>query len=61
MKDYGYKIQQLLLMLEFEENQPDKQKYGAHLTHWSGTASPINIDAGAIECLIEYYQMKNER
>lgn len=61
MSDYDYKVQNLLLMIEAEENQPDGQKYGAHLTHWAGTSKPINIDAGGIECLIAYYQMKDEQ
>lgn len=60
MSDYEYKIQNLLLMLESEENQPDGQKYGTHLTHWAGTSKPINLDAGAIMNLIEYYQHKEE-
>jgi hypothetical protein len=46
-------------MLEAEKSQPDNEKYGAHITHWSGKASPINIDAGAIQALIDYYTGKN--
>ena len=57
MNDYDYKIQNLLLMLEAEENQPDGEKYGAHLTHWAGTSKPINLDSEAIMALIEHYQL----
>ena len=50
-----YKVQQLKKMLKYEEQQPEDKQYGAHLTHWSGRANPINIDAGALRLLIEYY------
>jgi len=50
-----YKIKQLTEMLDFERQQPDSQKYGAHLTHWSGHGNPINIDEGALQVLIDYY------
>lgn len=56
--DYEWKISNLLKMLESENNQPDNEKYGVHLTHWAGTSKPINIDEGAIEALIAYYQSK---
>lgn len=48
-----YKVKQLAKMLE-AENKSDGG-YGAHLTHWAGTAKPINIDAGALRVLIHYY------
>ena len=51
-----YKIKQLTEMLEFEKKQPDNEKYGAHLTHWSGHGNPINLDEGAIQALIDYYK-----
>lgn len=51
-----YKIKQLMEMLEFEKKQPDNEKYGAHLTHWSGHGNPINLDEGAIQALIDYYK-----
>lgn len=50
-----YKVDQLVKMLAAEEAQPEYKQYGAHLTHWSGRANPINIDAGAIRVLINYY------
>lgn len=53
---FKYKAEQLRRMLEAEE-KPDGG-YGAHLTHWSGRANPINIDADAIRLLIRYYEGK---
>ena len=53
-----YKIRQLTEMLKFEEQQPNSEKYGAHLTHWSGHGNPINLDEGAIKALINYYREK---
>lgn len=55
-----YKIEQLTRMLEFEKKQAENEKYGAHLTHWSGNAKPINIDEGALQTLINYYKNKEE-
>lgn len=60
MGEYDFKIQNLLIMLEWEENQPEDKKYGANITHWSGKCKPVNIDEGAIQCLIEYYQFKDD-
>ena len=57
-KEYNYKIKQLCIMLEAESNSPGK--YGAHLTHWSGKAKPINLDAEAIRVLIEHYQARQD-
>ena len=54
MKD-DYKAQQLKEMPRQEMMQPQNEKYGAHLTHWSGCAKPIIIDEGALKVLIEYY------
>lgn len=54
MKD-DYKVKQLQEMLKWERAQPENEKYGAHLTHWSGHGLPINLDEGALEVLIEYY------
>lgn len=53
---YEYKIQQLEKMLEYEQAQPEQNKYGAHVTHWSGCAKSINIDEGALTALIQYYK-----
>ena len=55
MSGEAYKIQQLTKMAEYEESQPPQGQYGAHLQHWSGHGNPINIDAGAIRLLIQYY------
>jgi hypothetical protein len=51
-----WKIKQLRLMLEAEQNE--NGGYGAHLTHWVGTAKPINIDERAIMALIEHYEQR---
>lgn len=48
-----YKVKQLKLMLSHEEGKDGG--FGAHLTHWWGDSSPINLDAGALRVLIEYY------
>ena len=56
----SYKLEQLKIMLEWEKNAQPNEQYGAHLTHWSGQAKPINIDAGALEALIAYYERKKE-
>ena len=54
MKD-DYKVKQLKEMLRQEMKQPQDEKYGAHLSHWSGCAKAIIIDEGALRVLIEYY------
>ena len=51
-----YKVKQLEQALEREELQPEDERYGAHLTHWSGAMMPINIDAGGMRLLIRYYK-----
>ena len=51
-----HKVKQLTEMLMFEEAQPPEGQYGAHLDHWSGHGTPINIDAGALRLLIRYYR-----
>lgn len=48
-----YKIEQLKKMLADELGE--NAGYGAHLSHWAGNAKPINIDAGAIQAIIDYY------
>lgn len=55
--DYSddYKVEQLRIMRKSELDQPENERYGAHLTHWSGKAFPINLDAGALDALIRYY------
>lgn len=51
-----YKIKQLQLMLEIEKSpDPEVSGYGAHLSHWHGKAKAIQLDAGAIQALINYY------
>ena len=52
--DYEWKIEQLRLMLKAEANE-EHGGYGAHLNHWAGTAKPINLDADAIQTLIDHY------
>ena len=51
-----YKVKQLMAMLEAEQN--GEGKYGAHLTHWAGTAKPINLDERAILALIDHYEQR---
>lgn len=53
-----YKIDQLKKMLAADRRQPENEKYGATLTHWSKEAKPINIDEEAIECLIKHYKSR---
>ncbi|MDL2206544.1 hypothetical protein LJC33_06530 [Eubacteriales bacterium OttesenSCG-928-N13] len=50
-----WKVKQLTIMQNAELERPSENQYGAHLTHWSGKAKPINIDAGALQLLIDYY------
>ena len=54
-----YKVEQLRKMLEHETATNEKH-YGAHLMHWWGDAKPINIDAGAIKVLIDYYSANSD-
>ena len=54
-----YKIKQLMAMLMVETDpNPEISGYGAHLQYWTGDAKPINIDAGALQVLIDYYSGK---
>ena len=57
---YDHKITQLEEMLKWEEAKPPEEQYGAHVTHWSGHGLPVNIDAGALRLLIEYYRGKSK-
>ena len=50
-----YKVEQLRIMRNYEQRQPENEQYGAHLTHWSGAAHPINLDAEALSVLIRHY------
>ena len=50
-----YKVQQLQLMLSHEQGDGENVGYGANLSHWYGDAADIQLDAGAIKALIEYY------
>lgn len=50
----AYKVKQLELMLAHEESRTEEH-YGAHLQHWYGDAKPIQIDAGGLRALIDYY------
>lgn len=52
--DIEYKLSMLNAMLKAETEQ--EGEYGAHLTHWYGTAKPINLDASAIRALIQHYE-----
>lgn len=59
--DYQYKVNQLTAMRDFERKQATEQQYGAHLEHWSGSAgNPINLDADALQALIDYYYERDD-
>lgn len=49
-----YKVNMLKTMLE-HETDPGEVHYGARLHHWYGDTKCLTIDAGALQCLIEYY------
>ena len=55
-----YKVKQLMLMLSHEDGEGDDVGYGAHLSHWFGDSKPIQLDAGAIRALIDYYKGVSE-
>lgn len=55
MNDYDYKIKQLQLMLD-AENDEKTGGYGAHLSHWAGKAKDINIYADGLQALIDHYE-----
>lgn len=50
-----YKVKQLEIMLACELDHKNGG-YGAHLSYWYGDSKPINIDAGALRFLIDYYK-----
>ena len=50
-----YKVKQLEAMLSHEEGEGRDVGYGAHLSHWYGDSKPIQLDAGALRVLIQYY------
>lgn len=52
---YQYKVEQLTTMRDYERKQASDQQYGAHLDHWSGHGKPINLDADALQALIDHY------
>lgn len=52
---YAYKVAQLTSMRDYERKQASDQQYGAHLEHWSGHGKPINLDADALQALIDHY------
>jgi len=52
---YAYKVKQLEAMRDYERKQATNQQYGAHLDHWSGHGNPINLDADALQALIDHY------
>jgi hypothetical protein len=54
--EYAYKVEQLTAMRDYERKQEPNQQYGAHLDHWIGHGKPINLDAGALNALINYYR-----
>ena len=59
---YKYKVEQLRIMLETERYpEPNVGEYGARLSHWSGRAKVLTIDAEALECLIRYYEEREDQ
>lgn len=50
-----YKISQLKTMLKHETAKHESH-YNAKLSHWAGDTKTIDIDAGALLALINYYQ-----
>lgn len=49
-----YKVKQLQKMLKHESDERNPH-YGARLIYWRRDAKPINIDAGGLKALIDYY------
>ena len=52
---YEYKVKQLTAMRDYERKQATNEQYGANLNHWAGCAAPINLDADALQALIDHY------
>ena len=52
---YKYKVEQLTAMRDYERKQDSDHQYGAQLNHWSGHGKPINLDADALQALIDHY------
>ncbi len=57
---YEYKVKQLQIMLKCEQESAPDKAYGANLSHWSDMAKPIQIDAGGLKALIDYYSKAQE-
>lgn len=53
-----HKIKQLKLMRDLELNQHPDERYGATLFHWSDKPKAINLNEGALQTLIRYYENK---
>lgn len=53
-----YKVNQLKKMLKHETSK-NEEHYGARLSHWTGDANVLTIDAGGLQALIEYYSHHN--
>ena len=52
------RLKQLRTMLEFERNKY-RAHYGATLTHWQ-VDGVIDIDADALQVLVEHYERKEK-
>ena len=52
---YAHKVKQLTAMRDYERKQATNEQYGANLNHWAGCASPINLDADALQAMIDHY------
>lgn len=50
-----YKRNVINQMMLIEQGQPESERYGAHLSHWDGRAKSINLDIGALNALLGYY------
>lgn len=50
-----YRLSQLRTMLKHETAEGETH-YDAKLSHWANDSKPINIDAGALQAIISYYE-----
>ena len=53
--EYQYNVEQLLAMRDYERQCKPGDQHGANLSHWSGHGKPINLDADALQALIDHY------
>jgi hypothetical protein len=56
-----YRLGELKKMISAELRMTEQERYGAHLSHWSGVAKPIQLDLGALLELYHYYKSLLEK